>query len=68
MAVVQVLVHVYLLPAPELVDRGALERVAFTFTIIITLIVVAGSVWIMYHATTNMEHHMMGSDAVMPQR
>jgi cytochrome o ubiquinol oxidase operon protein cyoD len=67
MAVVQVLVHVYYFLH---LDSSIEERwnvSAFVFTILITVIVVAGSVWIMYHATTNMEHHM-GPEAIMPQR
>jgi cytochrome o ubiquinol oxidase operon protein cyoD len=70
-AVVQVFVHVvYFLH----MDRSAEQRwnvVAFAFTILILAIVVAGSVWIMHNATTNMAHgpmRPMGQEAVIPQR
>ncbi len=68
-AVVQVFVHVvYFLH----MDRSAEQRwnvLAFAFTVMILACVVAGSIWIMHNATTNMAHDMpMGSDAVVPQR
>jgi cytochrome o ubiquinol oxidase operon protein cyoD len=67
LAVVQVFVHVvYFLH----MDRSAEQRwnvVAFTFTVFMLAIVVAGSIWIMHNATSNMEHHM-DSEAVVPQR
>jgi cytochrome o ubiquinol oxidase operon protein cyoD len=68
-AVVQVFVHVvYFLH----MDRSAEQRwnvVAFAFTLLILVIVVAGSVWIMRNATTNMAHTMpMGAEAVIPQK
>lgn len=70
LAVVQVFVHiVYFLH----MDRSAEQRwnvLAFSFTILILAIVVAGSVWIMHNATSNMEHAMTNSsaEAVIPQR
>ena len=70
LAVVQVFVHiVYFLH----MDRSAEQRwnvVAFSFTILILVIVVAGSVWIMHNATTNMEHAMAptSSEGVIPQK
>ena len=69
-AIVQVFVHiVYFLH----MDRSAEQRwnvVAFSFTILILVIVVAGSVWIMHNATTNMEHAMAptSSEGVIPQK
>ena len=67
LAIVQVFVHVvYFLH----MDRSAEQRwnvVAFTFTVFMLAIVVAGSVWIMHNATSNMEHHM-DSEAIVPQR
>lgn len=70
-AVVQVVVHViYFLH----MDRSAEQRwnvVAFGFTLLILVIVVAGSIWIMHNATSNMERAMTnngGSDAIIPQR
>ena len=69
LAVVQVFVHiVYFLH----MDRSAEQRwnvLAFSFTILILVIVVAGSVWIMHNATSNMEHAMTPTSAegVIPQ-
>jgi cytochrome o ubiquinol oxidase subunit IV len=69
MAVVQVVVHVvYFLH----LDSSHEERwnvSAFVFTVLIAAIVVGGSIWVMYHATENMEHHMNDrGEAVVPQR
>ena len=69
-AIVQVFVHiVYFLH----MDRSAEQRwnvLAFSFTILILAIVVAGSVWIMHNATTNMEHSMAptSSEGIVPQK
>ena len=67
LAVVQVFVHVvYFLH----MDRSSEQRwnvVAFGFTVFMLAIVVAGSIWIMHNATSNMEHHM-DSEAIVPQR
>ena len=70
LAVVQVFVHVvYFLH----MDRSAEQRwnvLAFSFTVMILAIVVAGSIWIMHNATTNMAHEMVPTSAegVIPQR
>ena len=70
LAVVQVFVHVvYFLH----MDRSAEQRwnvLAFSFTVMILAIVVAGSIWIMHNATANMEHSMAptSSEGVIPQR
>jgi cytochrome o ubiquinol oxidase operon protein cyoD len=71
LAVVQVFVHiVYFLH----MDRSAEQRwnvLAFSFTILILVIVVAGSVWIMHNATANMAHEgmmPMSSESIIPQR
>jgi len=70
LAVVQVFVHiVYFLH----MDRSAEQRwnvLAFSFTILILVIVVAGSVWIMHNATSNMEHAMTptSSEGFVPQK
>jgi cytochrome o ubiquinol oxidase operon protein cyoD len=70
LAVVQVFVHVvYFLH----MDRSAEQRwnvLAFSFTVMILAIVVAGSIWIMHNATANMEHNMAptSSEGVIPQR
>jgi cytochrome o ubiquinol oxidase operon protein cyoD len=67
MAVVQVFVHVVYFLHVDTSQQQRWNLVAFMFTLVITLIVVSGSVWIMYHATENMEHHM-DSEAVVPQQ
>jgi cytochrome o ubiquinol oxidase operon protein cyoD len=69
LAVVQVFVHVvYFLH----MDRSAEQRwnvMAFAFTMLILIIVVAGSIWIMRNATGNMEHAMStSSEGVIPQK
>jgi cytochrome o ubiquinol oxidase operon protein cyoD len=70
LAVVQVFVHVvYFLH----MDRSAEQRwnvVAFAFTVMILVIVVSGSVWIMYNMDTNMkvDGMSMGAEGVVPQR
>jgi cytochrome o ubiquinol oxidase operon protein cyoD len=70
LAVVQVFVHVvYFLH----MDRSAEQRwnvLAFSFTVMILAIVVAGSIWIMHNATANMEHNMAPTSAegVIPQK
>ena len=71
LAVVQVFVHiVYFLH----MDRSAEQRwnvLAFSFTVLILAIVVAGSVWIMHNATSNMAHEGMtptSAEGVIPQK
>ena len=69
-AVVQVFVHIVFFLH---MDRSAEQRwnvLAFSFTILILVIVVAGSIWIMHNATTNMEHAMAptSSEGVIPQK
>ena len=63
LAVVQVFVHVvYFLH----MDRSAEQRwnvLAFSFTVMILAIVVAGSIWIMHSARINMEHAMAPTSA-----
>jgi cytochrome o ubiquinol oxidase operon protein cyoD len=67
MAVVQVVVHVFYFLHLDASIEERWNVAAFVFTILITVLVVIGSIWIMYHAVSNMEHHM-GSEAVVPQR
>ena len=69
MAIVQVVVHVYYFLHLDSSHEERWNVSAFVFTILIAAIVVGGSVWVMYHATSNMEHHMNdGGEAVVPQR
>jgi cytochrome o ubiquinol oxidase operon protein cyoD len=54
-------------------DRSAEQRwnvLAFSFTVMILAIVVAGSIWIMHNATANMEHNMAptSSEGMIPQK
>ena len=67
-AVVQIFVHLtYFLHMNTATDEGRWNAFTFAFTGLITAIVVSGSVWIMYHMTTNMQHRM-DAEAVIPQR
>ena len=67
MAVLQVFVHVVYFLHLNMSRQQRWNVVAFAFTLLITLIVVSGSVWIMFHATANMERHMNDSEAAVPQ-
>src|SRR4051812_20401425 len=58
MAIVQVVVHVYFFLHLDASIEERWNVAAFVFTMLITFILVSGSVWIMYHANANMEHHM----------
>ena len=68
MAVVQILVHVYFFLHLDASIEERWNVSAFVFTMLITFILVTGSVWIMYHANANMEHHMTGGEGIVPQR
>jgi len=70
MAVVQVIVHVYYFLHLDSSHEERWNVSAFVFTILITAIVVGGSVWVMYNATTNMEHRMNNNsgEGVVPQQ
>lgn len=58
MAVVQILVHmVYFLHMNTRSDEGW-TMMALIFTVVILVIVLAGSLWVMYHMNTNMMPQM----------
>jgi cytochrome o ubiquinol oxidase subunit IV len=54
MAVIQVVVHLVLLPAHEYSSEERWNLVALLFTAVIIGIVVVGSLWIMYNLNINM--------------
>jgi cytochrome o ubiquinol oxidase operon protein cyoD len=70
MAVVQVVVHVFNFLHLDASIEERWNVSAFVFTLLITAIVIAGSVWVMYNATTNMEHRMNNNsgEGVVPQQ
>jgi len=70
MAVVQVVVHVFYFLHLDASIEERWNVSAFVFTLLITAIVIAGSVWVMYNATTNMEHRMNNNsgEGVVPQQ
>ena len=64
MAVVQIVVHmVYFLHMNTRSDEGW-TMMALIFTLIILVVVLAGSIWVMYHMNTNMmptmDHEALG--------
>ena len=67
-AVVQIFVHVvYFLHLNLATSENRWNAFTFGFTILITAIMVVGSVWIMSHLNSNMVHRM-DHEAVIPQR
>ena len=54
LAVVQIVVHVVFFLHLDTRSEGGWTLVSFAFTAVIVFIVVAGSVWVMYHLNTNM--------------
>ncbi|MET1754140.1 cytochrome o ubiquinol oxidase subunit IV [Novosphingobium sp. RD2P27] len=66
-AVAQVVVHTICFLHVNTQAEGGWTLVAFVFTAVILLIIIAGSLWIMYHLNTNMMPGMMtGQAATMP--
>lgn len=53
-AVVQILVHTICFLHVNTRAEGGWTLMAYVFTAVIVLIVIAGSLWIMYHLNTNM--------------
>ena len=53
-AVVQILVHTVCFLHVNTRAEGGWTLMAYVFTAVIVLIVIAGSLWIMYHLNTNM--------------
>ena len=54
MAVVQILVHTICFLHVNTRAEGGWTLIAYVFTAVLLVIVIAGSVWIMYHLNTNM--------------
>lgn len=53
-AVIQILVHTVCFLHVNTRGEGGWTLMAYAFTAVIVLIVIAGSLWIMYHLNTNM--------------
>lgn len=62
LAFVQIIVHTFFFLHVNRQSEGGWTLLAFIFTLVIVAIVIAGSLWIMYHLNTNMMP--MGSDMV----
>lgn len=54
LAVVQIVVHTVCFLHVNTRSEGGWTLMAYAFTAVIVLIVIAGSLWIMYHLNTNM--------------
>ena len=54
MAVVQILVHTICFLHVNTRAEGGWTLIAYVFTAVLLVIMIAGSVWIMYHLNTNM--------------
>jgi cytochrome o ubiquinol oxidase operon protein cyoD len=54
MAVSQILVHTICFLHVNTRAEGGWTLIAYVFTAVLLVIVIAGSVWIMYHLNTNM--------------
>jgi cytochrome o ubiquinol oxidase subunit IV len=54
LAVVQILVHTFCFLHVNARAEGGWQLMAYAFTAVLVLIVIAGSLWIMYHLHTNM--------------
>ncbi|AQR75227.1 cytochrome o ubiquinol oxidase subunit IV [Sphingomonas sp. LM7] len=53
-AVVQIIVHTVCFLHVNTQSEGGWTLMAYAFTAVVVLIVIAGSLWIMYHLNTNM--------------
>ena len=62
LAVVQILVHTICFLHLNTRAEGGWTLMAYAFTAVIVLIVIAGSLWIMYHLNTNMMMHMPSAE------
>lgn len=54
LAVVQIVVHMVFFLHMNFRSEGGWSMMALVFTVIIVVIVLAGSLWVMYHLNTNM--------------
>ena len=62
MAVVQILVHTVCFLHVNTRAEGGWTLIAYAFTAVLLVIMIAGSVWIMYHLNTNMMPGMMSGE------
>ena len=62
LAVVQIVVHLYYFLHMNAASSRSWNMVAFVFTVIVVAILIAGSLWVMYHLNANMMPGMMPSD------
>ena len=53
-AVVQIVVHMVYFLHMDTKSEGGWNMLALIFTVVITVIMLAGSLWVMYHLNTNM--------------
>jgi len=60
--VVQIVVHLYYFLHMNAASSRSWNMVAFVFTLVVVAILIAGSLWIMYHLNTNMMPGMMPTD------
>lgn len=61
-AVVQIIVHLIYFLHMNLASSRSWNMIAFVFTLIVVAILVAGSLWVMYHLNVNMMPGMMPVD------
>ncbi len=67
MAVVQIVVHMIFFLHMDAKSEAGWNMMALFFTIIVLVIVLAGSLWVMYHLNTNMMPSMdMGAGQTSP--
>ena len=62
-AVVQILVHTVCFLHVNTRSEGGWTLLAYVFTAVVLLILIAGSIWIMYHLNTNMMPGMTTGEA-----
>ena len=62
-AVVQILVHTVCFLHVNTQSEGGWTLLAYVFTAVVLLILIAGSIWIMYHLNTNMMPGMTTGEA-----
>jgi cytochrome o ubiquinol oxidase subunit IV len=62
LAVVQILVHLYFFLHMNASSSQVWNNAAFVFTVLIVVILIVGSLWVMYHLNSNMMPGMMPVD------
>ncbi|RBA24334.1 cytochrome o ubiquinol oxidase subunit IV [Herminiimonas fonticola] len=58
-AAVQIVVHMIYFLHMNTKSEGGWSMLALVFTIMVVVIMLAGSIWVMYHLNTNMMPHMI---------